>query len=214
MILHDSLPLILSSVAVTIYMDIDQIMIKNMMSSEALGIYAVAVKLSEAWYFIPGVISASVFPAIVNARKVSKELYEKRFMKLYSLMFWLSTSIALLTTIFASLIIHIIYGYQYLGAVTALQIYVWAGVAVSLGFVLGQYLIAENYTQISAVGAVVGAVTNVVLNIIFIPKYGINAAAVATFISYTLATFSVLFFKKTRPHLKVIIRSIIPNFNS
>jgi O-antigen/teichoic acid export membrane protein len=212
-ILRDSWPLILSSIAVTIYMDIDQVMIKNMISNESLGIYAVAVKLSEVWYFIPGVIIASVFPAIVNAKLVSEGLYTGRIMKLYSLVFWLSFGIALFTTIFASLIIHMLFGEQYLGAVTALRIYTWAGVAVSLGFVLRQYLIVENFTKISAITTVVGAVINVILNIIFIPKYGINGAATVTVISYTLATFSVLLFKNTRSHAKVIFKSIIPKFN-
>lgn len=207
-ILGDSWPLIFSSIAVMIYMDIDQIMIKNMMSNEALGIYSVAVKLSEAWYFIPGVIVGSLIPAIVNAKKVSKELYEKRLIKLYSLIFWLSSGIAAITTIFAHFIINLLFGIKFIGATTSLQIYVWAGVAVSLGFVLGQYLLAENYTRISAVTTILGAAMNVLLNLLLIPKFGINGAAVATVISYTIATFSILIFNKTRPHIKIIFKGI------
>ena len=74
-LLRDSWPLMLSAVAISIYMDIDQVMIKNMLGNEQAGIYAVAVKLSEVWYFIPGIICASLFPAIINAKKTHLLIY-------------------------------------------------------------------------------------------------------------------------------------------
>lgn len=208
-ILKDSLPLMLSGIAVTVYMDIDQIMIKNLMGNEAAGVYAVAVKLSEFWYFIPGVIVGAVYPAIVNARIMSNELYENRLKKLYFLMFWLSTFIAFCTMAFGYHIVHMLYGIEYLGAVNALSIYVWAGIAVSLSFVMNHYLIVENYTKISALTTVIGAVVNVALNIFLIPKYGLSGAASATLISYFISTFSIVFFRSTRAHVFLMLKSIV-----
>ena len=208
-ILKDSWPLMLSTVAWSIYMKIDQVMIKNMIGNEQTGIYAVAAKLSEFWYFIPGIICSSLFPAIVNAKKVAKELYEKRLSRLYSLMFYLSLIIAITTTIFAYLIIHILFGDQYLGAVTTLRIYIWAGVSVSIGSTLYYYLVTENLTRINAVATVVGAIINIIINIILIPKYGINGAAFASLISYTSVTIATLLFKKIRPQIKIILHSIL-----
>ncbi len=209
-LLKDSLPLMLSGAAVATYMDIDQIMIKNILGNEPAGIYAVAVKLSEVWYFIPGVICGSLFPAIVNARQASRELYESRLKKLYFVMFWLPALIALFTTVFGGFLVRLLFGAEYQGAVTALQIYVWGGVAISLGFVVSQYLIAENFTKIAALTAVVGAAVNVGMNIVLIPRYGIEGAAFATLVSYVTVTFSILLFKKTRPHAMLILRSIVP----
>jgi O-antigen/teichoic acid export membrane protein len=59
-----------------------------MINNEQTGIYAIAAKLSEFWYFIPSAICASLFPAIINAKKTGQELYERRLKKLYGLMFW------------------------------------------------------------------------------------------------------------------------------
>ena len=70
-LLRDSWPLILSGLAVMVYMRIDQIMIKEMLDNEALGNYAAAVRFSEVWYFIPTAICSSLFPAIINAKKIS-----------------------------------------------------------------------------------------------------------------------------------------------
>ena len=53
---------------VSVYMKIDQVMLKEMLDAKAVGVYAAAVKLCEAWYFVPGVIAASLYPAIFEAR--------------------------------------------------------------------------------------------------------------------------------------------------
>jgi len=66
--LKDSWPLILSGVTVMIYLRIDQIMIKEMLSETELGLYSAAVKLAEVWYCIPAIVTISLFPAIINAK--------------------------------------------------------------------------------------------------------------------------------------------------
>jgi O-antigen/teichoic acid export membrane protein len=211
MILKDSWPLMLSSIAIGIYMKIDQVMIKNMIGNQNAGLYAIAVKLSEVWYFLPSIICISIFPAIVNAKKVSVELYEKRLKKLYFLMFWLSFLIALFASIFAYPIIYWLFGIQYLGAITALRIYIWAGISVSLGIAIGQYLLTENYTKIPLIGNFLGAILNVILNLFLIPKYGIAGAAFATLISYSLSSLAGVMFSKTRHQLKIVSKSIFYN---
>ena len=209
-LLKDSWPLMLSSIAITIYMKIDQVMIKNMLGNEEAGIYAVAVKLSEVWYFIPGIICTSLFPSIVNAMKTSKQLFENRLKKLYSLMFWISFLAASFTTVFSYVIIKILFGNPYLGAITTLQIYVWAGIGISLGLALGQYLLVNNLTKIFFYNTTFGALANIILNLILIPKMGIAGAAISTVFSYTVATLGIFIFKETRPHLTLIIKSINP----
>ena len=93
-LLKDSWPLILSGLVVSVYMKVDQVMIKNMLNTEEVGYYAASVKLSEAWYFIPVALTNSLFPAIVNAKKVSKEFYNNRMQKLYDILAWMAIAIA------------------------------------------------------------------------------------------------------------------------
>lgn len=207
-LLKDSWPLMLSGIAISIYMKIDQVMIKNMLDAKAVGNYAVAVRLSEVWYFIPMVITNSLFPAIINAKKISEKLYYERLQKLYSLMIWLAIGIAIPATFLANNIIRLLFGIQYQYAASVLRIHVWAGVFVFLGVASGQYLIAENYTKISFLRTFIGAVVNVILNIILISKYGINGAAMATVISYFVATFFILFIPKTSNQVVLMLKSI------
>lgn len=208
-LLKDSWPLMLSGITISIYMKIDQVMIKNMLDAKAVGNYAVAVRLSEVWYFIPMAITSSVFPAIINAKKISEKLYYERLQKLYDLMVWLAIGVALPMTFLANDIITLLFGVQYQYAVNVLRIYIWASVFVFLGVATGKYLIAENYTKISFLRTFMGAIINITLNIMLIPKFGINGAAIATVLSQFAVAFSIVLIPKTRYNFLLIIKSFL-----
>ena len=186
---QDSWPLILSGMMISIYMKIDQIMIKEMLGTEQVGHYAAAVRLSEAWYFIPMAITASVFPAIINAKKQSEEFYYKRLQKLFDLMVWLAVAVALPTTFLAPWVIKVLYGGAFWPAAGVLSIHIWAGVFVGLGVASGRWFLCENMQKEAFYRTFLGVICNVVLNIIMIPKYGINGAALSTLISQTTAAY-------------------------
>jgi len=188
-LLKNSWPLMLSGIAIMLYMRIDQVMIKNMLGDKEVGYYAVAVKLSEAWYFIPTALTSSLFPAIINAKKVSEELYYARLQKLYDLMVWMAVAIALPTTFLAPWIIKILFGNDYLPAASVLSIYIWAGVFVFLGVASGKWFIAENLQKYSFYRTLTGAIANIILNFILIPIYGIYGAAFATLVSQIIASY-------------------------
>ena len=209
-LLKDSWPLMLSGIAISIYMKIDQVMIKNMLDAKAVGNYAVAVRLSGIWYFIPMAITSSVFPAIINAKKVSEKLYYERLQKLYDLMTWLAIGIALPITFLANDIIKILFGAQYQSAAGVLRIHVWATVFVFLGVATGKYLVVENYTKISFLKSITGAIVNVILNIILIPKFKINGAAIATVISYFVSVFLIILIPKTYKNSILMLKSFSP----
>ena len=207
-LLKDSWPLILTGVVVSIYMKVDQVMIKNMLNAEQVGYYAAAVRLSEAWYFIPIALTNSLFPAIVNAKQISEEFYKNRMQKLYDILAWMALAIAVPVSIFSNEIINIIFGTEFQSGAPVLAIYIWAGVAVFLGVASTQYLINENYTKLSFSRTFIGMILNVVLNFILIPIYGIVGAAIATLVSYTIATISIIFFKKTYHQVLMMLKSM------
>lgn len=208
-LLKDSWPLIFSGIFVVTYMKIDQVMLKHMISEEAVGYYAAAVRLCEAWYFIPVVICNSIFPAIVNAKKVSEEFYNNRMQKLYDLLTWLAIGIAIPVTIFSSQIIELVFGSEFAPASPVLTIYIWAGVAIFLAVANNQYLANENLTKLLLLKTLVGMIINVALNLVLIPIYGIVGSAIATLISYTTATFVLSFHKKYYNQFKMMIKSIL-----
>jgi len=188
-LLGDSWPLIFSGLVVMIYMRIDQIMIKEMMGNRAVGIYSVAVRLSEVWYFVPMVITASVFPSIVNAKKKNEALYYARLQRLYSLMVAIAVAVAVPTTFIGDWLVVSLYGEEYRLAGDVLKINIWAGIFVFLGVASGSWLANENLQYLDFFRTFSGAVANVLLNLVLIPAHGLIGAAVATVISYMIAGF-------------------------
>ncbi|MFH1360101.1 MAG: flippase [Candidatus Omnitrophota bacterium] len=207
-LMKDAWPLVLSGIAISIYMKIDQVMIKHMIGDASVGIYAVAVRLSEVWYFIPTLICGSLFPAILNSKKTSIDLYHRRLQELYALMFWIAVVVAIPGTLFAVPIIKILFGAPYLESVSVLRIYIWSSIFVFLGVANGKYLISENYTRIAFLRTSVGMISNVLLNLVLIKYYGIIGAAIATVISYFIATFFIVFIAKTRRQAVLMLKFI------
>lgn len=202
-LLKDSWPLILSGIVISLYMKIDQVMIMEMMDSAAVGQYAAAVRISEAWYFIPSIIASSFFPAIINAKKQNKELYYDRLQKLFDLMVWISITIALLTTLFSDSILHLLYGAEYNQASSVLVLHIWTGIFVAFSIVSGNWYINENYTKLAFYRNALGALANILLNYQLIPKYGITGAALGTLISYILASY---IYDAFNPKTRIVFR--------
>jgi len=212
-LLKDSWPLVFSSIAIAVYMRIDQVMIKNMLGDREAGLYSAAVKLVEVWYFIPMIITQSVFPAIVNAKQVSEELYYKRLQKLYALMVWIGILIALPITFLSNWIIKFLYGQAYLASAKVLVISIWSGVFVFLGVAFSSYLVSENWNNKSFYRTLLGGILNIVLNYIAIPKYGITGAAISTLLSQFTANYLYdIFDKDLFYQLKIKTKAILNPF--
>ena len=195
-LLHDSWPLILTGVAISVYMKIDQVMIKEMLGAKEVGLYAAAVKLSEAWYFIPMAIASSLYPAIINARVFQKEVYYQKIQNLFDLMVWIAVSIALPTTFLSTLVVEFLYGKEYLGSSSVLIIHIWTAVFVFLGVASSKYLLAENFIKKTFYRTFFGALLNIIMNYYLIRIIGIQGAAISTLVSHFFAAYLYDFFDK------------------
>lgn len=194
LLLRDSWPLILSGVVIMIYMRIDQVMLGQMVGDREVGVYSVAVRLAEAWYFIPLSLCASIFPGIIEAKKNGEAHFDLRIQKLYNLMALISYAVALPITFLSSFLVRILYGAEYLGAGPMLAILVWAGLFVSLGLARTSYLTAMNWTKLHFISVLLGSLINILLNLLLIPEYGGVGASIATCIAYFVATLGSCFF--------------------
>ncbi|MCZ8039650.1 MAG: flippase [Microcystis sp. LE17-20A] len=196
--LTDSWLLMLAGVMVTIYMKIDQVMLGNMASIEAVGNYSVAVRFSEIWYFIPMAVCSSVFPAILRAKQRSKSEYYARLQQLYDIMAWVAILIAVPMTIFSVPLIVQLLGQEYTEAGRILAWHILASPFVFLGVARSQWLMAENMNQFNFLTTALGAVANIGLNFLLIPPYSGVGAAIATAISQALAYYvSMLLYPAT-----------------
>jgi len=129
-------------------MKIDQVMIGSMLNDHQVGLYSAAVKLSEAWYFVPVIISSSIFPSLVRDREINKKRYIHKLQNISNSFTIVSVSFALVITIFSSLIIKSIYGHKFFPAAPVLAIHIWSGVFVFLGVICSKYLILQKLLMV------------------------------------------------------------------
>lgn len=204
-LLRDSWPLLFEGVAVMIYMRIDQTMLGQMLhgdeGSRTVGLYAAAVRLSEVWYFIPAAIVSSVFPSIVRSKGLNRSEYYDRIQWLFNVITLLSYVIAITMSIFAGFTVNLLYGSEYQDAAPVLVILTWANVWVSLGLARGAIVRSENKQIFTLVGSLLGAVSNILLNLLLIPRLGAIGPAIATTISYGISAYGSSFLFPSLRHL-------------
>lgn len=192
-LLKDSWPLILSGLAIMIYMRIDQVMIGEMVGSREVGIYSVAVQLVEAWYFIPGIIVSSVFPSIVEAKEMGESVFYERLQQLYNFMAFTAYVIAVPVTFIAGWVIKTLYGGAYSKAGPMLAVLIWSILFTNLGVARSTFLTAMNWTRVHFLTVALGALVNVVINYILIPLYGGMGAVIASCLAYWFAAHGACF---------------------
>lgn len=187
-LLRDSWPLILSSIVIAIYSRIDQILIKEFLGEREAGVYVAALRLCEFSYFIPALISNSLFHSILEAKKISSELYKKRLYLMHKMMLWISIALILIIYLISDTIVSFLYGSLYHEAGVVLKISLFSLIFVFSLVGTAQYLIAENMVFFAFFRNALGMSVNVISNYMLIPIYGINGAAMSSVLGYFSST--------------------------
>lgn len=199
--------LVLSAASASLYLKIDQVMLGYYKSMSEVGQYAVAARLSEAVYFVSGAVVTSVFPYLIRTRdKAHPSLYAQRMRQLYGILTLFAVSIALSVTLFAPSVVPVLYGNDFAMAGGVAMIHAWACVPVFLGNGMSQWIATERLFKFSLIRHGAGAIVNVGLNLVLIPKIGAYGAAFATVVSYFVANcFICLVLQKTRPQFFLML---------
>ena len=199
-LLKECWPLILSGLAIILYMRIDVIMLRMMAGDEATGIYAAAYRVSEICYFVPIAITTSVSPLIIALRTTNEEVYLRRLRQLFTYLALLSVIFSLFTTFASKWMVTVLFGSHFAAAAPVLAIHIWASVFVFLGVAQNPWDVSENAVAYSLPRTFAGTVTNIAINLVLIPRLGAIGAAIATLISYAVSGVIMnAFFAKTRP---------------
>jgi polysaccharide transporter, PST family len=203
-------PLMFASLAIIVYMKIDEVMLRQIAGAEAVGFYSAAVKLSEAWYFLPMAAASSVLPALLRAREQGAEAYRLRLQKYFDLSAAVAYALSVPVAFLAPWIVRLVYGTKFAAAGPILAVHIWASVFVFLGVARGQWLQTEGQQKFYLAATCGGAAANVALNFVFIPGWGGIGAAWATVISYGLAAWLASYFQRdVRPIAAMQTRALL-----
>lgn len=212
-LISDSRWLLLSGIAAVLYLKIDQVMLALMIGEHAVGIYAIAAKFSEVWYFVPAALVTAYFPQLILRRKQDSAGYALDIQKLNDALFSIALALALVISISADWLLPKLLGDAYREVASVLQVHIWAAILVFMRALLSKWLISENLLRLSLMSQFAGALSNILLNAYLIPLYGPLGAAYATVFSYFIAGYGILFFnRKLWPMAWVITRSLLLPF--
>lgn len=210
-LLADSWPLLLSGLAIAFYMKIDQIMLGQMLGDGAVGVYSAAVRVSEVWYFIPSILTASVLPTIVRLRKANNIIYIEQLQNISTFLVWLAILLAICMTFVSDKVIFILFGSAYIESSSILMIHIWTSIFVFMGIGAGIFFTVNNFGKKFFHRTVLGGMINIILNYLFIPVYGPSGAAIATLISQLIVNYLYDFFDRSTRILFVIkTKAIFP----
>ncbi|WP_410984293.1 flippase [Bacillus cereus] len=215
-LLLNSYHFILSGLLVTLFTQMDRIMLGNLIGQESVGVYSVASTIATLWYFVPLAVINSSRPIILKKRQVSIPEYQLSLKRLYSFIFWLGVLVAVFITLFSNVIIKSLYGRQYIEAAIPLAILIWASVFSLLGTARNIWIVSEGVNKYTKYYFLIGMFVNFVLNYIFINLFGVLGSAIATLIAQITTTIMApMLFKKTKESTylmsqALILRGIIP----
>jgi O-antigen/teichoic acid export membrane protein len=199
-LLGQSWIIILSGFLAMVNLKVDQIMLRWISGAAEVGIYSIAVTFSEVWYFIPTIIAMSVFPRLIELKRTQYEIYDKRLQQIFDVLFTMAFMVAIVMTIIAGPLIPFLYTDSYAGSASILVIHIWGGVFMFMRALFSKWVFIEDALFFSLISHGLGAVVNVVLNFILIPKFGGKGAAISTLVSYAASSYFFLFlYSKTRP---------------
>jgi len=209
-LLRDSWPLLLSSVAVMIQARIDQIMLKQFIGLRELGNYVVALNIIEALGFVPMILHQSLLPAIVEAKKKSKDIYYNRILNYYRLMFSLFLIIFIILFFYGDVIVRFLYGSKYIIASQIISIMAFRNFFAYMGVAKGAFITTENLFRYSLLTSIAGAILNVTLNYILIPQFKSYGAILSSFISFFITIFLFdFFYSRTRINFILMMQAIL-----
>lgn len=202
---------ILSGMMVAIYGHTDKLMLKQMLGETSVGYYSLASSVNLMWCFVLQAIIDSLYPTIMSLyNSGNKEAFERKNRQLYAIVIYVSIFVALMFILFGKFAVVLIYGAEYEPSANLLKIIAWYTIFSYLGVARDAWIVcteAQKYLKYIYISA---AVSNVILNLIFIPIWGAAGAAVASLLTQIL-TGMVLpcFIKQMRPNVKLMAEAFM-----
>lgn len=190
---------ILAGLMVSLYNQMDKVMLNLMIDSSSVAFYSTANSINSMWTFVIAAVIDSVSPVIYTAYNESRAVFKKSLKILYQFIIWLCLMAGVVICLSSKIIINLLYGASYMEAVPVLRVLVWSVMFSYLGVAKNIWVVSENKNKYLVAFTGMGIIGNLILNFILIPQYGAVGAAVATVVTQFISSVAAqLCFKETR----------------
>lgn len=206
-LLKQSIPMMLAAFAGLLYGVQDQFFINAMLGEKQVGIYVVGIKLVISLMILPTIISNVFFPDLVECHK-NKCLFNHKITGLYSFFFILGAFLFFVFFFGSDFIIGLLFSSEFANSAQVMSIYSIIFVIAFLQSLNNKVLLLENLQKIIFYRAIFSLIVNGLLNMIMIPIWGINGAALSTILSEVLIIVSYAATPSTRVLIKYQVNAL------
>ena len=203
-IAKESYPLMIIAVSSLMLARFDQVIIGRILTKYEVGIYSAASKTLEIATLFAVLVSLSLYPAILNAKKTDHALYLRRMAMLNRLLVGGGFLVTMAFFIFPEQIIHLLFGDKFSDSSFVMKIMSFNILFISFYQVSYRWYLTENLQTLMMVKTLSAVGLNIALNLVLIPRYGINGAAFASVGTAFLFHFLFeAFFARTRECFRI-----------
>lgn len=196
---------------VVVFNSTGNVMLKLFFGEAENGYYSAALTCTSITMFVFNAIIDTARPVVLESRQKSRAAFEKNVSLVYGLTTWLSLAQSVGFTLFAGLIVRILYGDSYLPAVPVLQILVWNTAFSYMGYVRNIWILAEGKHKSLFTINLCGALANLALNACLIPGWGACGAALASVFTQIFTNFVMGFIlKPIRANNRLLLQGLDP----
>ncbi len=209
-ILSRSKHFILAGLMVSLYAQMDKIMLKSMLGPASVGYYTAANSINTMWTFVIAAIIDATSPVIYKSYDEDREKFNKQLKLLYTVVIWIGVLAGIVICISSNWLVNLLYGPSYSESAGILRILVWGATFSYLGVARNIWIVKENKNKYIVFFTLIGFVFNLILNILLIPILGAIGAAIATVASQSISSvLAQLLFKPTRENCLMIFDAFI-----
>lgn len=206
----EGLPLVGAGLAIQVQGYSDQIMLGAFRGSDEVGHYAAALRIVLVFTFVPMVLQAVAMPEIAKARADDAALHRVRLHRLYRLATLAGLATAVPLALVGPMLATWLFGDAYAVAGALLPWFALRLFLANLGVARGVFLNTEGMARWVLTTAASGAVVNVGLNLIFIPRWGATGAVAASLFSFSLTTFGLEWaHERARWNLRLMVAAML-----
>lgn len=199
-ILRQALPMLLSAVAVAVYVRFGVIVLGKVADSYQVGLLGVANTVAETMHAVPVAIAASYGPILLGKRLAAPESFQRDFLRLLRFFTLGGIVLALSVSIAAPWLMPLAFGSAYAGSGPILAILVWSVLFVNISVASELWFVGNGLQRYFLPKTLIAACIYLLLTATLIPRFGARGAAVATLVTYGVSAFlSNSIFSATRP---------------
>lgn len=215
-LLREALPIIISVLAFTISMKIDQIIVKELLDEKSLGFYAVSLRMVEVFYFIPLILTQTFFPSVVSSYKTNRKMYDLKVKSLGLILILISLGISLILFFSSNYIILTFFGNAYQDSANLLLIHSMVLIFVSYITLRKKILYIEMKSKLVMYYSLCTVFIMSTSTVVFIKLFGLIGAPIAYLFTMAISVLVIpMFFGRFKDEVLLFFKSfnIVNLFN-